>query len=71
MDAASKVLVVEDEKSLRDVLCDKLRSESIGVIEAENGKIGLELALSEHPSLILLDLLMPEVSGSQVLKKTA
>jgi DNA-binding response OmpR family regulator len=69
MDAASKVLVVEDEKSLRDVLCDKLRSESIGVIEAENGKIGLELALSEHPSLILLDLLMPEVSGSQVLKK--
>jgi DNA-binding response OmpR family regulator len=34
MDAASKVLVVEDEKSLRDVLCDKLRSESIGVIEA-------------------------------------
>lgn len=63
------ILVVEDEKSLRDAIVDVLGRRGFVVIEAKNGKEGVALALAEHPDLILLDLIMPEMDGRTALKK--
>ena len=63
-----KILVIEDEKSLRGALMDILRLKNLAPIEAKNGKEGVKLALSEHPHLILLDLIMPEMDGTAALK---
>ncbi|MBI4993986.1 response regulator [Candidatus Wolfebacteria bacterium] len=64
-----KILVVEDEKPMRRVLADSLIAEGFSVLEAENGIIGLDVAMREHPDLILLDLLMPQMDGIEMLKK--
>ena len=64
-----KILIVEDENSVRRILVDKFTSEKFEVLEAKNGKIGLELALSEHPDIILLDVMMPVMDGITMLKK--
>ncbi len=58
-----KILLVEDEVSLLNVLHDKLVSEGFKVLAAENGKKGLKIALSEHPDLILLDIILPDMNG--------
>jgi len=63
------ILVVEDEKVLVDVLEERLKAEGFDVTKAFNGDEGLKLALAGHPDLILLDLLMPESGGLELLKK--
>lgn len=63
------ILVVEDERILINLLEEKLLAEGFEVIKALEGETGLELALSKHPDLILLDLLMPENNGVDMLKK--
>lgn len=63
------VLIVEDEKSLREALRDKLTREGFLVLEAKDGEEGLEIALKYHPDLILLDLLMPKMNGAEMAKK--
>ena len=63
-----KILVVEDEKSLCDAIMDILRRAGFLPIEAKNGKEGVELALREHPDLILLDLIMPVMDGMTAFK---
>ncbi len=60
---------VEDETSLREVIRDKFSLEGFKVIEAKNGEEGLEMALREHPDLILLDILMPKMDGITMMKK--
>ncbi|MFZ3057636.1 MAG: response regulator [Minisyncoccales bacterium] len=62
------VLVVEDEKPLSDALEEKLSEEGFDVLRAENGEEGVKLALSRHPDLILLDLIMPKIDGLTMLK---
>lgn len=62
-----KILVIEDEAPLSDVLIDKLTSERFSVSGAKNGEEGLELALKEHPDLILLDIIMPVMDGMTML----
>ena len=57
------VLVVEDDPHTRDMLRRTLEREGWTVVEAENGRIGLERASEVSPSLVLLDLMMPEVDG--------
>ena len=64
-----KVLIVEDEITLLKVLSDKFRREGFFVLEAENGQKGLSLALSEKPSIIILDIVMPSMDGLTMLKK--
>ena len=64
-----KILIVEDELSLREALAKKLVSENFEVLEAENGQIGLEVATREKPDLILLDIIMPVMDGMTMLKK--
>ena len=61
--ADGPVLVVEDEADVRAHLCTHLRREGFSVREAEHGGAGLEQAALERPSLVLLDLMMPEVDG--------
>ncbi|MGH8549052.1 MAG: response regulator [Methylococcales bacterium] len=56
-------LVVEDEADLREWMRRNLEQENWRVIEAENGRIGLQRLADEQPDLILLDLMMPEMDG--------
>jgi len=63
------ILIVEDEESVLIALKDKLILEGFTVIEAKNGEEGLSSALSQHPDLILLDIVLPKMDGMSVLKK--
>jgi EAL domain-containing protein (putative c-di-GMP-specific phosphodiesterase class I)/CheY-like chemotaxis protein len=63
----TRILVIEDEESVRENLLDLLEAENFQTIPAANGKIGLKLAISELPDLILCDMMMPEVDGYGVL----
>lgn len=64
-----KVLVVEDEAKMRQILVEELKKQGIATIEAKNGKEGLESALRDKPDLILLDLIMPVMDGLEMLNK--
>ena len=64
-----KILIIEDEKSLRGALVDFLLLKNYIPLEAKNGQEGLEIALLQHPDIILLDLIMPEMDGMTTLKK--
>lgn len=64
-----KILVVEDEPAVLKLLMDQLSKEGFLVIGAQNGKEGLETALKEIPDLILLDILMPEMDGMEMLER--
>lgn len=64
-----KILVVEDDKSLRTLLTDVLKKEDFEVFSAEDGIQGIKIAKEKNPDLILLDLEMPGIGGLTVLKK--
>lgn len=63
------ILIVEDETALRTALSDKFGRENFFVLEARNGKEGLEVALKDHPDLILLDIMMPVMNGMEMFKE--
>lgn len=63
------ILVVEDEPVLRRLLIKKLEAENWTILAAENGKVGLDMALKHHPTLILLDVIMPVMNGVTMLKE--
>ena len=65
----TKILVIEDENSVRENILDLLEAESFEILAAANGKIGIDLAVSQVPDLILCDLMMPNIDGYEVLKK--
>lgn len=60
---AKKLLIVEDEQPLLDVLVDEFREEGYEVRGVRNGMEGVRAALEDHPDLILLDLIMPHMDG--------
>ncbi|HEY9585487.1 MAG TPA: response regulator [Candidatus Paceibacterota bacterium] len=64
-----KVLIVEDEAPLRTAMADILVFEGFTVYQAKNGLEGLEIALEQHPDIILLDLMMPVMDGLTMLGK--
>ncbi|MEW5721563.1 MAG: response regulator [Thermodesulfobacteriota bacterium] len=64
-----RVLVVDDEKRIREVCYRMLTQEGFEVARAESGEAGLEMIGREHFDLILLDLMMPGLSGFEVLEK--
>jgi DNA-binding NarL/FixJ family response regulator len=63
-----RILVIEDEPEMRRNLATILRLEQFHPIAAENGRIGVELAVKENPDLILCDVMMPELDGYGVLQ---
>ncbi len=63
------ILTIDDEKCIRDSFRGFLEDFNYNVIEAENGRIGLELFAREKPDLVLVDMRMPEVDGLEVLDK--
>jgi len=68
MPNGKKVLIVEDDKFLSLVLKSKLERDGFLVSEAVDGEIGLAKARSEKPDLILLDLILPKMSGFEFLE---
>ncbi len=62
----TKVLVVDDEAPIRLLCRVNLEAEGMEVIEAADGQTGLDMARSEHPDVILLDVMMPAMDGWQV-----
>ena len=65
----TKILVAEDDKFLKHVYMNKLPKEGFEVDLAINGEIALEKIESFKPDLIILDIMMPKMSGLEVLKK--
>jgi DNA-binding response OmpR family regulator len=65
----ASVLVVEDDPSVRGLLQTLLAAEGYDVVTASDGLAGLVKATSKHPSLVLLDLMMPDLGGVRVLEE--
>jgi len=63
-----KILVIEDEPEMRRNLATILKLEKFTVLQAENGRIGLQTAKKELPDLILCDVMMPEMDGHAVVR---
>jgi len=64
--AATCALVVDDERDLRENIAELLEMEGYSVCKARNGKEALEVAASARPGVMLLDLMMPVMSGWEV-----
>lgn len=62
----TKILVAEDERDIRELINFTLRLKGYEVVLARDGEEALELALKEHPDLVLLDIRMPRMSGYEV-----
>src|SRR5881397_1213646 len=62
-DGAGPILLVEDETSLAEIVGYNLQREGLRVVIARDGRQGLERFKDEQPSLVILDLMLPEVSG--------
>jgi len=61
-----RILVVEDERDVRDMIRIHLKAAGFDVLEAHNGAEGLAIAKQDLPAVIILDLMMPEMSGVEV-----
>ena len=61
------ILIVEDHAPVRVALVEKLQHEGMKALEAKDGEEGLAIALKEKPDLILLDIIMPRMSGMTML----
>ena len=66
---AKKILIIEDEKSISDIIKFNLTKEGFAIETAFNGQEGLDKALSLNPDLILLDIMLPIMDGFAVCKK--
>ena len=67
--ANPKVLIVEDEKPLANMLSEKLQAENFMTQVAYEGQTGLKMAIGWQPDLILLDLIMPKMDGMTMLRE--
>lgn len=63
---SKRILIVEDEKNIVDILNFNLVKEGYATMEAYDGQAGLQLALEQDPDLILLDLMLPKMDGFEV-----
>src|SRR5277367_5735574 len=64
-----KIAIVEDDQAISQMYRFKFEAEGYSVETADNGKLGLELAEKMRPDIILLDLMMPEMTGDEMLRQ--
>lgn len=64
-----KILVVDDEIEILNLLTKKLTLEGFSVVAAANGEDAVNLAASEQPDLVLLDIILPDMDGSDVVQR--
>jgi DNA-binding response OmpR family regulator len=64
-----KIAIIEDDQAISQMYRIKFETEGYDVETASNGKLGLELAEKMRPDIILLDLMMPEMNGDEMLTK--
>jgi len=69
MTGQKRILIVEDDASMRGAIFDKLSRDGYVILQAEDGAKGLEMALKDKPDVILLDLLLPIMDGMEVLHR--
>lgn len=62
-----KIAIIEDDQAISQMYRFKFEAEGYAVETAENGRLGLELTKSMQPDIILLDLMMPEMNGDEML----
>lgn len=65
----AKVLVVDDEPAIRDVLTALLQDEGYDVVTSSDGRQALDLLAAERPDLIILDIMMPIMDGHEVYRR--
>ena len=66
---AKKILIIEDDKFLRELIGQKLLKEGYDIVEAVDGEKGIKTIKDEKPDLVLLDLILPGMDGFEVLTK--
>ena len=66
---AKTILVVEDEPTLRETLAEALEADGFSVVQAGDGRAALERFKADEPDLVLLDLMLPELSGLEVTRQ--
>jgi DNA-binding response OmpR family regulator len=69
IDQKKKILIVDDDGSLRNALKDKINHEGFTALMAGDGEEGLKVGIKEKPDLILLDVIMPKINGIKMLEK--
>lgn len=67
MSDISKILIVDDDESIRNALQLQLEKDNFSIVVAADGEEGLALARTEKPDVILLDIMMPKIDGLQML----
>jgi DNA-binding response OmpR family regulator len=65
----ARILVVEDEKQIADMIAFKLRNSGHQVIQAQDGEQAIALAKGHLPDLVMLDVMMPGIGGFEVLRR--
>jgi len=66
---AKKILIVDDERNIVDILKFNLKKEGMETLEAYDGETGLNMALEENPDLVLLDVMLPKMDGFEVCRR--
>ena len=66
---ACKVLVVDDDPNIRRLIVVALKRDGYSFVEASNGRDALDAMRNEHPDVVVLDLMMPVLSGWDVLRE--
>lgn len=64
-----KILLVEDDSFLIDILIQKFESDKYNVLHADNGKDAVRIAHEEEPEVILLDIILPGMNGFEIIEK--
>ncbi len=67
---AKKILIIEDDKFLKELISQKLSKEGYDISEAVDGEEGIKKIKEEKPDLVLLDLILPGIDGFEVLSRT-
>lgn len=65
---SAKVLIVDDDMTLRELYEERMKQEGYVIVSASDGEEAIEKAVKEHPDVILLDVMMPKINGIDVMK---